>query len=234
LIGRFLKISSISSAAAGLSSPRRLNWLQTGIRSSGGQAHCAAGAKARRTALQGERDPGNPLEFPGGRILPSLSLSGRGEGETAVFFVIYPVPGGEKPMVTLEFLKDGMVVVKSTPDAGVADEVNALPLIGGAKLPAGDYVLRATVTQAGRRSQETTAVRVQQLFRVFRLRFDDAKPVVGKSVVRFGRADALQMARRAGLLTDRADFLLNRQVLWVVAGGANNSRVVERINRGCS
>jgi hypothetical protein len=64
-------------------------------------------------------------------------------------------------MVTLEFLKDGMVVAKSTPDAGVSEEVNARPLIGGANLPAGDYVVRATVTQAGRRSQETTAVRVQ-------------------------------------------------------------------------
>jgi VWFA-related protein len=112
--------------------------------------------------LEGPRDPGNPLEFPGGRILPSISQTGSGNTPTAVFFVVYPAPGDEKPKVTLEFSKDGETVARTSPEVGIPDEVNALPLIGGAQLPVGNYVVRVTVVQAGRKSEESTAVRVGQ------------------------------------------------------------------------
>jgi VWFA-related protein len=111
----------------------------------------------------GERDPGNPLEFQGGKVLPALSEDVSAGRDAALYFVIYPEQGAAKPTVTVQFLKDGKEVSRLQPEPGTPDMVNSLPMITAVRLPAGDYVARVTVDQAGRRSQEALPVTVSAM-----------------------------------------------------------------------
>jgi hypothetical protein len=49
--------------------------------------------------LDASRDPGNPLEFAGGKVTPALSQSASAEAGVALFFVVYPdrTPAGRRP-----------------------------------------------------------------------------------------------------------------------------------------
>ena len=120
------------------------------------------------SSLEEPRDPGNPLEFDGGKVVPALVPSARPNADTAVFFVIYPeMKDGkatpEKPQVLVEFLQDGKQVLRATPEVGSPDEVNSIPILASANLPPGDYVVQVTVQQAGRTSGEMTALRVKAM-----------------------------------------------------------------------
>jgi hypothetical protein len=117
--------------------------------------------------LTGPRDPGNPLEFAGGKVVPALAEEGKAGQNVALFFVVYPGvlsqsadPG--HPKVTVEFLQEGKTVSRYQPDPGTPDEVRSLPMISSVRLPAGDYVARVTVDDAGRRSQESIPLSVRQ------------------------------------------------------------------------
>ena len=115
--------------------------------------------------LGAPRDPGNPLEFAGGKVTPALSQSASAEAGVALFFVVYPDrnasrTGPVKPRVTVEFLQDGKSVARAMPDAGSPDEVDSYPILQFTKLPAGEYVARVTVEQGGLVSSESTAVSV--------------------------------------------------------------------------
>jgi VWFA-related protein len=116
-------------------------------------------------SLVAPRDPGNPLEFDGGKVLPALPPVVKPQTDAAVFFVVYPEmedgkPSDEKPQVVVEILQDGKRVSRSTPDLGLPDEVNTFPVITSAKLPPGEYVVKVSVQQAGRLSVETTVLTV--------------------------------------------------------------------------
>lgn len=111
--------------------------------------------------LDETRDPGNPLEFAGGKVTPALNQSASAEGGVALFFVVYPegtVP--VKPRITVEFFRDGKAVSHASPDAGTPDELNSFPILHVTRLPAGEYVARVTVEQGGRVSSDSTAVSV--------------------------------------------------------------------------
>ena len=111
--------------------------------------------------LDAPRDPGNPLEFAGGKVTPALDRSASASAGLALFFVVYPdrgTPG--KPRVTIEFFHDGKAIGISRPDVGSPDELNSFPMLQFAKLPAGDYVARVTVEQGTRVSNESTSVSV--------------------------------------------------------------------------
>jgi VWFA-related protein len=117
--------------------------------------------------LDSPRDPGNPFEFDGGKVLPEIAQAANDQAATALFFVVYPeVSGGkpvaEKPSVTIVMFRDGKEISRTTPDVGAPDEVNSFPIIESAKLPPGDYVARVTVEQGGRASREVTAFRVNR------------------------------------------------------------------------
>jgi hypothetical protein len=111
--------------------------------------------------LDAPRNPGNPLEFAGGKVTPTLTQSARASAGVALFFVVYPernAPG--KPRVTVEFLHDGKAIGIARPDVGSPDEVNSFPMLQFTRLPAGDYVARVTVEQGARVSSESTPVTV--------------------------------------------------------------------------
>ncbi len=110
--------------------------------------------------LNGARDPGNPFEFDGGKVLPELAQAANSQAPTALFFVVYPEAAAGKPSVTIAISRDGQEISRSTPEVGSIDQMNSFPMIQSAKLPPGDYVARVTVEQGGRASREVTAFRV--------------------------------------------------------------------------
>ena len=117
--------------------------------------------------LDAPRDPGNPLEFAGGKVTPALSQSASAEAGVALFFVVYPDRDADRtapiePRITVEFFQDGKSVARAMPDAGSPDAVNSFPILQYTKLPVGEYVARVTVEQGGRISRESTAVSVTQ------------------------------------------------------------------------
>lgn len=110
--------------------------------------------------LAAPRDPGDPLEFEGGRITPELDGTSKLAEGTSLYFVIYPGTGAAKPKVTVQFLRDGAPVATSQPDLSGPDEVNSIPVIASAKLPVGDYQAQVTVEQDGRAIRRFTAFSV--------------------------------------------------------------------------
>jgi len=115
--------------------------------------------------LDAPRDPGNPLEFAGGKVTPALSQTASTETGAALFFVVYADPGAGRtrpvePRVTVEYFRDGKAVAQAKPDAGSPDELNSFPILQFTKLPAGQYVARVTVQQGGHISSESTSVSV--------------------------------------------------------------------------
>jgi hypothetical protein len=115
--------------------------------------------------LDAPRDPGNPLEFAGGKVTPELSQSASAQAGVALFFVVYPDGDASravsaKPRITVEFFQDGKAIARTMPDAGSPDELNSFPILQYTKLPVGEYVARVTVEQGGRVSRESMAVSV--------------------------------------------------------------------------
>jgi VWFA-related protein len=115
----------------------------------------------RLDPLDGPRDPGNPLEFAGGKIMPALAQTANAGKDAALFFVVYPESTAEKPKVRIEFFRDGKAVYESALEVGTADEVNSFPVLASAKLPAGEYMALVTVEQNGRTTQQSAPISVR-------------------------------------------------------------------------
>ena len=110
--------------------------------------------------LSGPRDPGDPLEFEGGRVTPELAPTSDAPEGTRLFFVIYPGVNLVKPKVTVQFLRDGAPVATAEPDVSVPDELNSIPVIASAKLSPGEYQAQVTVQQDGRAIRRVTTFSV--------------------------------------------------------------------------
>jgi VWFA-related protein len=109
------------------------------------------------------RDPGNPLEFTGGKVTPAVSQSASASAGVLLFFVVYPPrDAAAKPKVMVEFLRNGKPVGISRPQIGLPDELNSFPILQFARLPVGDYVARLIVQQGTRVSSESTSLTVAQ------------------------------------------------------------------------
>src|SRR5215469_10927333 len=97
----------------------------------------------------------------------SFRKTAKSKSGTALFFVVHPEMSNdklvaEKPRLTVQFLRDGKEVSRSTLDTGSPDEVHSLEILVSGGLPPGDYVARITVEQGGCASQESAALRVNQ------------------------------------------------------------------------
>src|SRR5215831_4247904 len=120
----------------------------------------AAGAK--------DLDPSDPFVFQGGRVTPTLSSTVQGtKGSTlSMFFVVYPEAGNSaKPMVELEYIKDGKVVGKGGLELPAADKQGRIPYIMSSSaeaMPPGEYVIQATVKQGASSAQEKTSFKVEK------------------------------------------------------------------------
>ncbi len=110
--------------------------------------------------LKAPRDPGNPLEFDGGKITPELDGKASAEAAASLYFVIYPGASGAKPKVTIQFFRDGAAVAETEPNLSAPDAANSIPVIASAKLPPGDYQARVTVEQGGKETRRQAAFTV--------------------------------------------------------------------------
>ncbi len=113
-------------------------------------------------------DASDPFQYRGGRITPTLTptLKG-GKGATLnMFFVVYPESGSpEKPAVELEYIKDGQVVGKGGLELPAADANGRIPYTmssSAESMPAGDYVIRATVKQGTSTAEERAVFTVEK------------------------------------------------------------------------
>jgi hypothetical protein len=83
-----------------------------------------------------------------------------------MFFVVYPEAGNAaKPMVELEYIKDGKVVGKGGLELPAADQQGRIPYIMSSSaeaMPAGEYVIHATVKQGASAAEERTSFKVEK------------------------------------------------------------------------
>lgn len=106
--------------------------------------------------LDGPRDPGDPMEFEGGKVTPAVDRSATASAGVALFFVVYPDRfAPSKPRVTVIFFQNRKAIGYAKPDVGKLDELNSFPMLQFAKLRAGDYVARVIVEQGARESSES-------------------------------------------------------------------------------
>jgi VWFA-related protein len=106
------------------------------------------------------KDADNPLRFEQGKIIPNLeeAIQQKPGSQVSFFFVVYPAPGvNEKPGLTLEFLLDGQVIARATPELSQPDARGRIAYIASAPMEtfkAGRYELRAAVTQGRQIAEE--------------------------------------------------------------------------------
>ena len=111
-------------------------------------------------------DPNDPFQFQGGRVTPTLSPNIKAEAGAMLnmFFVVYPDPANKsKPVVDIEYLKDGQVVGKGTLELPAADAQGRIPYIMGSQastMPPGDYVIHAIAKQGDSKAEDKTVVKV--------------------------------------------------------------------------
>lgn len=102
------------------------------------------------------RNPGDPLEFAGGKVTPAIDHSASASAGVLLYFVVYPDRGAPgNPKVTVLYFRHGKAVGISHPDAGSPDDFNTIPMLQLARLPVGDYVARVVVQQGNRSSSES-------------------------------------------------------------------------------
>ena len=118
-------------------------------------------ALLRRIEPQGaQADAEDPFHFQGGRVVPTLdnSIQPAGGGELSYYMVVYPAAStADKPQLTMEFLLDGQLVAKATPELPVADASGRIRYVASLPLSSfkpGNYELHAIVRQAGTAAEE--------------------------------------------------------------------------------
>ncbi len=114
------------------------------------------------------KDPDNPLRFEQGKIIPNLgeAIQPKPGSRVSFFFVVYPAAGAsEKPRLTLEFLLDGEVIARATPELSEPDAQGRISYIASAPMEtfkAGRYELRAVITQGQQAVEEHAFFVVEQ------------------------------------------------------------------------
>lgn len=114
------------------------------------------------------KDPDNPLRFEQGKIIPNLgeAIQPKPGSQVSFFFVVYPAAGAsEKPRLTLEFLLDGEVIARATPELSEPDAQGRISYIASAPMETfktGRYELRAVVTQGQQAVEEHAFFVVEQ------------------------------------------------------------------------
>jgi VWFA-related protein len=112
-------------------------------------------------------DPGEPFQFQGGSVTPTLDMLIRKAPNSALrlFFTVYPDrAAGGKPAVEIEFLSNGRVLTKVPMDLPAADAQGRIPYlmtIPAEAIPAGTYEIRATARQGSTSAVASTSIRFE-------------------------------------------------------------------------
>jgi len=100
------------------------------------------------------RDPLNPLEYRGGKVVPALAGTASHNTDTAFYFVLYPAMGSDgkvdlsvKPNVTVQFYLDGKLIADAAPPLTWNETVSAIPVFLSARFAPGQYMVKVLVAQ---------------------------------------------------------------------------------------
>jgi VWFA-related protein len=114
------------------------------------------------------KDPDNPLRFAEGKIVPNLGEAIRPTpgAQLSFYFVVYPATGAaEKPGLTMDFLLDGEVIARATPELTPPDAQGRIPYIATApmdKFKTGRYEIRVVVNQGSQAVEEHAFFTIEQ------------------------------------------------------------------------
>lgn len=106
------------------------------------------------------KDPDNPLRFAEGKIVPNLgeTIQSRPGAQLSFYFTVYPLAtAADKPALTLEFLLDGAVIARATPELGPPDAEGRIPYIALTPMETfkpGRYEVRVVVRQGQQAAEE--------------------------------------------------------------------------------
>jgi hypothetical protein len=110
-----------------------------------------------------DRDPLNPLEYRGGKVVPALAGTAKQGSDTSFYFVLYPASTSEgkvdlsvKPVVTVQFYLDGKLIADAVPPLGWNETARAIPVFLAAHFEPGQYMVKVLVEQ-GTREVERSA-----------------------------------------------------------------------------
>lgn len=112
-------------------------------------------------AQDGGRNPTDPLHFAAGKVTPSLDAVYKAGSDIPLYLVVYPVPGGGAPRLSIEVQRDGKPVSTASPELPPADQTGAIPFITGIQAAPGQYEIRVTARQDTTSASRMIALRVQ-------------------------------------------------------------------------
>jgi hypothetical protein len=101
------------------------------------------------------------LQFAGGKVVPTLSgAPPKGVGP-AIYFIVYPVPAvADKPVVKVEYFRDGKLAGDQTPEVAQPSG-DGSPMLVAAKLPPGTYDVRITAVQGKLVARQETVLTIE-------------------------------------------------------------------------
>jgi VWFA-related protein len=113
-------------------------------------------------------DQFNPLQFQGGKVVPSLAGTAKNGADTALYFVLYPPSTSEgkmalstPPEVTVQFFLDGKEYAEANPTIRMPEEAKPIPVFLSAKFNPGEYMVTVKVQQGELSSERSAAFRVE-------------------------------------------------------------------------
>jgi len=115
-----------------------------------------------------ERDPLNPLEYRGGKVVPALSGTAKHGTDTSFYFVLYPASTGDgaadlstKPSITVQFYLDGKLIADAAPPLTWNETARAIPVFFAARFQPGQYMVKVQVEQGKRETERSTSFVVE-------------------------------------------------------------------------
>jgi VWFA-related protein len=115
-----------------------------------------------------ERDPLNPLEYRGGKVVPALAGTAKHGTDTSFYFVLYPASTSDgkvdlsvKPNVTVQFYLDGKLIADAVPPLTWNETARAIPVFLAAQFEPGQYMVKVLVEQGKLEAERSAAFVVE-------------------------------------------------------------------------
>jgi len=117
-------------------------------------------AFVRRMEPPADADAADPFQFQNRKI--TLELAATSHGEAGLYFVIYPAKKlVEKPVLSIQFSRDGVAIANETPPLPESDGSGAMPMVIQAKFSPGEYQARIQLTQGNITSERIASFVVE-------------------------------------------------------------------------
>lgn len=114
------------------------------------------------------RDPLNPLQYRGGRVVPALAGTAKRGTDTSFYFVLYPASTSDgkvdlsvKPNITVQFYLDGKLIADAVPPLTWNETARAIPVFLTARFEPGQYMVKVLVEQGKLEAERSAAFVVE-------------------------------------------------------------------------